>query len=149
MRGSPPLHLVLFAVGFALLAIPLARLTFARPATPAVVSTREASPGDTATPTLLRVRFAHPPRSASLKHEAAELLPAPSPEPRAPSFEARTRLTLPPDGIELLLEVTWPQGTPDTAVTVELEPDGLEARSQTRWSSGGMLTEVLTFHWKP
>ena len=34
MRGSPPLHLVLFVIGFALLAMPLAQLTFARPIAP-------------------------------------------------------------------------------------------------------------------
>jgi hypothetical protein len=52
------------------------------------------------------------------------------------------------DGDELWVSASWPSGTPDTALTVELEPDGLEQKSETRWSEAGELSEVLTFHWK-
>lgn len=38
----------------------------------------------------------------------------------------------------------WPEGTPDTALTVEVEPDGFETRSETRWSTGSALSEILT-----
>ena len=51
------------------------------------------------------------------------------------------------DGNELIVSATWPEGTPETALTVELEPDGFETRSETRWSSGTELNEVLTFTW--
>lgn len=138
MRGFPPLHLIIITIGFALLAMPLAHLTSARPATSTAAETSSPS----TTPTLIRVRFAHVPQSVSLKHDGRELLPA-------SSIEFRAELTIPPDGIELFLTATWPAGTPDTAITVELEPDGLETQSQTRWSNGGSLAEPLLFHWKP
>jgi hypothetical protein len=50
--------------------------------------------------------------------------------------------------VDVFLSATWPDNTPDTALTLELEPDGLEARSETRWSSAGSLDEVITFSWK-
>jgi hypothetical protein len=146
MRGSPPLHLVLFAVGFALLAIPLAQLTFARPERQAATQVEKAS---TATPTLIRLRFAHAPKSVSLKqHDGPELLSGTSGPPGA-EIEARGDLRISEDTIELLLDVTWPEGTPDTAVTVDLEPDEKELQGQTRWSTGARLEEVLSYQWKP
>jgi hypothetical protein len=50
--------------------------------------------------------------------------------------------------VDVFLSATWPQNTPDTALTLEIEPDGLEARSETRWSAAGSLDEVITFSWK-
>jgi hypothetical protein len=147
MRGSPPLHLVLFVVGFALLAVPLAQLTFARPARPA--EAREEAPSAD-TPTVIRLRFAHVPSSVSLKLDGAELLGKSSgPLSNRLRMETRGNLHIPSDGIELGIAAKWPQGTPDTAVTLELEPDGLDAQSQTRWSSGASLNEVLSYQWKP
>ena len=142
MRGSPPLHLVLFALAFALLAVPLGQLTFGR--LDASQTERVADPL-APTPAVLRVRFAHVPKGISVKLGAKELMPA-KPQATA-SMEARVELAIPKEGIDLLVGVTWPEGTPDTAVTVELEPDGLEAQAQTRWSTGAKLTEVFTFQW--
>ena len=145
MRGSPPLHLVLFAVGFALLAVPLAQLTFARPA---ISASEAATHAVEKTPTVIRLQFAHVPAKVSLKHEGVELLSTSNIQGGASRIETRAPLELSSDGIELMMEVTWPDGTPNTAVSVELEPDEKDAQSQTRWSRGAKLGEALTYQWK-
>jgi hypothetical protein len=146
MRGSPPLHLVLFAIGFALLAIPLAELTFARPVQK--LDTSAAAPLGS-TPTLIHLRFAHSPKSVSLKQSGGpELLK--KLEGNAPTeIETKVDLEIPEAGIEFFLNVTWPDGTPNTAVTVELQPDEMDPQSLTRWSSGASMNdEVISYKWK-
>lgn len=143
MRGAPPLHLVILAVAFALFAIPLAQLTFARHET--VMEKREIPKTVvTRTETLLHIRFAHVPRSLSLKLDDRELIPS---VPFVSPLDVRTEMVIPSDGIDIMLDVTWPEGTPETAVTIELEPDGLDTKSQTRWSTGGQLREILPYTW--
>jgi hypothetical protein len=146
MRGSPPLHLILFVIGFALLAVPLAQLTFARAERSATLPSQHAIDK---TPIIVRMRFAHAPSSVSLKLDGIEVLPTSSTQHPATRIEARAALPLPPEGIELSIAAKWPEGTPDTAVTIELEPDGLEAQSQTRWSRKHEMNDVLAYEWRP
>lgn len=143
MRGAPPLHLVLLAVAFGLFAIPLAQLTFARHETVMVKTEAPATPS-AQTGLLLRLRFAHVPKSLSLKMGDRELIPS---APVASPLEIRSEMIIPAEGLDLLLEVSWPEGTPETAVTIDLEPDGLETKSHTRWSTGTQLHESLPFLW--
>lgn len=146
MRGSPPVQLALLLAGFILVAVPLMQLTSARdlPAqvAPAVVGAHEAK-----VPTTVRVRFAHKPVKLSLKLGAQELLAAP--DLSASPVETSTDLLLPKEGIELQVSATWPDGTPDTALSIDLEPDALDAQSQTRWSTASVLQETLVYQWKP
>jgi hypothetical protein len=147
MRGSPLLQCLVGAIAFALFAIPLTRLTLARmdahPMEPASQTTAE-SAGKRHT--FIRVRLAHPPESLSLKLNGREIIPSPTP-PIPSLIETEASLPLSKDGIELMLAARWPEGTPDTAVTVELEPDELDARRETRWSAGPALNEILSFKW--
>lgn len=146
MRGSPPVQLALLLAGFILVAVPLLQLTSARdlpkPVEPAAVATQE-----TKVPTTVRVRFAHKPTKLSLKLGAQDLLA--DADPSASPIETSRDLLLPKEGIEVQASATWPDGTPDTALTVELEPDAMDAQSQTRWSIGSTLSETLVFQWKP
>lgn len=96
-------------------------------------------------PTLVRLRFAHRPLTVSLKEGDVEL--AVKVDLAASPVEFQTELEVSHDGNELILKATWPEGTPDTALTVELEPDGFDTRRETRWSSAASLDEVLTFTW--
>jgi len=146
MRGFPPLHILAFALAFALFAVPLARLTFARPSPVARQSPPATSEAET-TPTLLRLRLAHTPETLSVTLNGKELL-KPDAVKNA-SAASRVNLDIPTEGLELLVNATWPTGTPDTAVTIELEPDGLDSQSQTRWSSGSTLQEPFSYYWKP
>ena len=143
MRGSPPLHLVLFMVAFALLAIPLSHLTFARPES--VVTTSQVQASEK-TSTQLRFRFAHKPVSISVKLDGTELFSAKVPDKSTASV--RNELTIPKEGLELVVTVAWPEGTPDTAFTMEVEPDGMDMQTQTHWSSGSHMEEFYTFQWK-
>lgn len=42
----------------------------------------------------------------------------------------------------------WPENTPDTPVTLELEPEGKPTVSATRWSFGPSLNDSYSFSWK-
>lgn len=147
MRGSPLIHCLIGAIAFALFAIPLARLTFARgiPGPPAPAS-RVVPERAGVTRTFIRIRCAHTPKSISLKLGGKELIP-PAASASSSPIETEAPMPLPGDGVELALEARWPEGTPDTAVTVELEPDELDARRETRWSTGPVLNEILSFKW--
>jgi hypothetical protein len=141
MRGSPPLHLVLLIVLFGALAVPLAKLTFAR----AKVTMNHEVRQSGKTPTLIRFRFAHPPQSASITLNGGVLLGA-SVVPGS-NVETTQEIEIPKEGIEFLAKVLWPEGTPDTAFSIELEPDGLDTQTQTKWSSGSKLEDLFVFKW--
>ena len=147
MRGSPLLHCLIGAIAFALFAIPLVRLTVARAdVMPADRSSAEVAEPPGTKHTFIRIRFAHPPKSLSLKQGGRELIPA-STSPLPSPIETEVSLPVIKDGLELVLAARWPDGTADTAVTVELEPDELDARRETRWSTGPVLNEILGFKW--
>lgn len=149
MRGYPPIQLFFLMLAFGAMAVPLARLTFAREKPAAIV----AAPRETKakhTPTQLRIRFAHPVKSLSVKLGDRELLKnttAGVAKFMSP-VEAKLDLDIPADGIEFIVSAEWPEGTSDTALTLDLEPDGLDSKSETRWSSGHQMTEVLSFQWR-
>jgi hypothetical protein len=141
MRGFPPIQLFLLCLAFVALAVPLSHLTgntsHAKVVQPAVKEAQSVK-------ALLRLRFAHKPSTLSLKLADKELIASADASP----LEREAVLPATQDGVDVFLSATWPENTPDTALTLELEPDGLEARSETRWSAAGSLDEVITFSWK-
>lgn len=172
MRGFPPVQIFILGIVFGLLAWPLVQLTtgYGGPASAASghghdhdhdhdhsghggaekevkggTDHPEGAHKHVEVPTVVRVRFAHRPLTLSLKQGNEEL--AAKADLSASPAEFRTELEVSHEGNELVVNATWPEGTPETAVTVELEPDGFESRSETRWSSGTTLDEVLTFKW--
>lgn len=153
MRGFPPLHVIAFTLAFALLAIPLSHLTFARPdgggpakdnGTPA---TTAAAATKTKLTTYARLRLAHLPVSLSVTLDGIELLPVDGQKPLEGNVEFETALSFPNEGIELVVTAQWPAGTPDTAVTLELEPEEKEARTQTQWSTGESMSKPFAYTW--
>lgn len=141
MRGFPPIQIFLLCLMFGVIAVPLSHLTGETSHAKAVVTSSEAASSVNA---LLRLRFAHRPASLSLKVAELEAFSAVGDSP----MEAEVSLSALDRGVDVFLVATWPEGTPDTVVTLEIEPDGLEVRSETRWSSSGGLDEVITFSWK-
>jgi hypothetical protein len=141
MRGFPPIQLFLLCLAFVALAVALSHLT-GNPSNAKVIqpAVKEAQ----SVKALLRLRFAHKPSTLSLKIADKELITTTDASP----LEVGAVLASTQDGVDVFLSATWPDNTPDTALTLELEPDGLEARSETRWSSAGSLDEVITFSWK-
>ena len=141
MRGFPPIQIFLLCLAFIVLAVPLSHLTGNTSNAKVIkVAAKDAS----SVKALLRLRFAHKPATLSLKIADKELITTLDATP----IEVDTVLPATQEGVDIFLSATWPENTPDTALTLELEPDGLEARSETRWSSAGSLDEVITFSWK-
>jgi hypothetical protein len=159
MRGFPPFQIFLLGLLFGLLAVPLGYLTGRgghSAGAPVPKGEAEVIKGGAEhpegehrhedVPVLIRVRFAHRPLSLSLKSEGKELLPPGSDLSSSP-VEVQAEIAISHEGNELSLEAAWPEGTPDTALTVEVEPEGFETRQETRWSDGAALHEILTFVW--
>lgn len=141
MRGFPPIQIFLLCLAFIVLAVPLSHLTGNTSNAKVVkVAAKEAN----SVKALLRLRFAHKPSTLSLKIADKELITTVDASP----LELDAVLPATKDGVDVFVSATWPDNTPDTALTLELEPDGLEARSETRWSSAASLDEVITFSWK-
>ena len=149
MRGYPPIQLFFLMLAFGSMAVPLARLTFAKEKPVAAVAAPKAKETKL-TPTQLRIRFAHPLKSLSLKLGDREMLKNTTTgiATFTSPIELNQDLDIPPDGVEFIVAAEWPDGTPDTALTLEIEPDGLDTKSETRWSSAHQLTEVISFRWK-
>lgn len=142
MRGSPPIQIFLLGLMFIVLAVPLSHLT----GTTTPVKTAEVKKvvEVKGVKGLVRVRYAHRPVTLSVKIGEKEVIQGVEESP----MEVDAPLPSTKDGVDVFVKATWPEGTPDTAVTVELEPDGLATRSETRWSSAASLDEVITFEWK-
>lgn len=76
---------------------------------------------------------------------------------RPPSLAARNArvheetecgLPLKDGSVILTVSARWPENTPDTPVTLELEPEGKPTVSATRWSFGPSLNDSYSFSWK-
>lgn len=149
MRGFPPLHVLAFAVAFALLAIPLYHLTSAQlneaPAAPVNMDGKSVEK----LPAFIRVRMAHQPSSLSLTLDGVELLSPEQQKPGELEISLETPLAISPDGVEIFAKAAWPEGTPATALTIDLEAGDKEPRTQTNWSAGKELKAAYVFQWKP
>ena len=142
MRGFPPLHLILLSLIFAIIGIPLYRLTSAGP-----VRQEESEPvAGAKTAAYIRLKYAHRPTEVSARLGTDDLLKGISLDET--SIESEVQIAIPPDGFEIILSAKWPEGTPDTALTLEVEPAGLDSKKETRWTSGSPeLNEVIVFDW--
>ena len=129
-------------LAFIALAVPLVQLTSAVGAVD-IIATKGVKESKEVT-TRVVVRWAHKPAKLSLKSGNKELLTAIAEDP----METEVQLLIPKEGIELQAEAEWPAGTPNTALTIDLEPDSLESQSQTRWSVDGKLSEIIVYQWK-
>jgi len=133
---------VLAALG--LLAVPLLRLTSARPSPPAQRSAAKPSTDDL-TPAVLRLKLLTPARSIRLKTEVGGIL-LDLTDQAAGESEYGTSLPIRNDALDLLLEADLGDAPSDTAVFLTVMPDGREG--QTRYTIGsGALTQPLRFNW--
>ena len=144
----------MFSIAFALLAIPLMHLTStsifpvqAMERNDDAANDEGGSKNPQAKPVdaLVRLRYAHKPLSISLTQDGKELLK--DIDLSASTIEMTAAVGVSHEGNEVMLAATWPEGTPETPLTLEIEPDGFEARSETRWASDAELNEVITFQW--
>jgi len=141
MRGFPPIQIFLLVLTFVVLAVPLSHLTGTT--TPLKAAAVEKVVEGNSVKALVRLRYAHRPATLSVKIGDKEVMGGIEASP----MEVDASLPSPKDGVDVFVKATWPEGTPETAVTVELEPDGLATRSETRWSADGKMDEVITVKW--
>lgn len=144
MQGHPLKQLLLTLLLVALLVPVILRLTGgAQPATPQQVD-KGRQQGEL-TPVTIRLQFAHPPELVLLKDRATPLWTIEG-EGTTSQFELQRSLDLTEGLLELPVEVRWPEGTPETALTLSIEPEGMEAREVTLWGSA-TLNEFIELHW--
>jgi hypothetical protein len=138
MRGSPLLNALIAFLAIALLGIPVQRLTravaIAAP-TPAPVA------ADAEQKVPVELRFTTPPKSVRIQHLGKVIWSADEP---GTSADAELTLAWPKEGIDLLVEIDWPDDAPLSAARVVLtDPDNNE-RTETIWGTG-RKNKVLTF----
>ncbi len=142
MRGWPPVEVLALALALGLALVPLTLFTKDRDFTASVIHglvTRDK------TLVFLNARFAHPPASFELLHLERPVWKVDAAGGET-EFYGQAELSLPEEGIDLWIEVTWPDGTPKSVVEFTLEPDAMPGRSVTLWGEEQM-TEVATFLW--
>lgn len=153
MRSSPLLMLAVVALGFALIAVPLARLTWADDRAglkDAAVSMLPLTADADSVPVRLLIRYAHAPLRVVVRAGTEVVATFGPPEASAVGhMEQSGRVALGSERwLELLVEAEWPDSTPPTALGLELEPDGFETRRATLWADTPVATEVLSFSWR-
>ena len=132
MRGIPLLEIIAVLALFIAAAVPLAHLTSSDSSAPTAPPPAETAITTEGTPTFAYARFAHAPEKILLG--GVELT--------APDFDAEFGSV---PSASLSLEVTWPEGTPETAVTVTVEPENHRSFGATFWGSGAeTLITTLT-----
>ena len=96
-------------------------------------------------PTVITVRCAHRPEALSISCGGGLLW-----QPETPGLHEETECGLPLNNgsVTLTVSARWPENTPDTPVTLELEPEGKTTVSATRWSLGPSLNDSYSFSWK-
>ncbi len=146
MRGSPLFHVILVVLGLLGLAVPLSWLTRARtPEAVAPTAGEKLEPSLALTPARVVMKFAHAPATVRLAQGGRELV-------KEEALAGRTRVKAQTDvelaGGEFKLDVTWPAGTPESAVTLTVEPDGHEAATATVWGAE-TLGEIIKLEWRP
>jgi len=90
-------------------------------------------------------RFAHLPSWFRVSHDERVLWEVTDPK-QASEYMGKTTLDLADEGVELIIEVEWPEGTPHSAVELVLEPDALEGKGVTLWGTG-RIDEIATYRW--
>lgn len=143
MTSSPLRQFFPALAGSIMVGLLLYHMTSAPPAAPAALRNAPAGkvPG---VPTVITVRCAHKPESISIAAGGRLLWQSRSPDLHE---EAECLLPLKQDSATLTVSARWPEGTPDTPVTLELEPEGKRSVSATRWSFGPSLNDTYSFSW--
>ncbi len=144
MRGWPPLEAVLVIAAFVLALIPLWSFT-GNGSAPAEIDVPVPETIDE-TLVFLTAKFVHPPTRFQVIHLGEPIWTVTEPDGRS-EFHGEANLTIPPEGIDLIIEAEWAETASGTAVGLSLEPETLAKREATVWGPMPM-NEVATFLWK-
>jgi hypothetical protein len=137
MKGSPLARAIMTVLALLALLFPLQRLTSHQSAPvippPSQVSTARKKLHLELSSTTVPFKF-------RVTH-SGELIW--SGESSSPTVATDTELSFPPEGIDLVLDVSWPEDK-ETAVRLALTPEDAETIAKTVWGTTG-ASEVLTF----
>jgi hypothetical protein len=137
MRGSPLARAIMTVIALLALLLPLRRLTSHQSSTvlppPAQVSTARQKLHLELTSTTVPFKF-------QVIHGGKPIW---SGESTATTVATDTELRFPPEGIDLVLEVSWSEDQ-ETAVRLALTPEGSDTIAKTVWGTMN-ASEVLTF----
>ena len=137
MRGSPLARAIMTVIALLALLLPLRRLTSHQSSTvlppPAQVPTARQKLHLELTSTTVPFKF-------QVTHEGKPIW---SGESTATTAATDTELRFPPEGIDLVLEVSWNEDQ-ETAVRLALTPEGSDTIAKTVWGTMN-ASEVLTF----
>jgi hypothetical protein len=132
MNGRPLLRLLLVALAFTCLGVPVWQLTRST-AAPAPAEITSASKIEELSVTLT---FSAPAESFTLTHLDKAVL-------AAPVLSRTWRVAIPSEGIDLLLKARWPAKTKAAAVRLQISRKGETVTDKTFWAEGGMA-ELVT-----
>lgn len=135
MRGSPLLYALLAFIGIALLGFPVYSLTRPHP----VLEVPAPSHEPVKVP--LEFAFTTEPKSVRVKHLGKVVWSADAPGTHT---EAEFALEWPMEGVDLLVEITWPENAPLAAARLTLTDPQKEEQTRSIWGEGS-ASEVLTF----
>lgn len=143
MRGFPLINAAIILVALGLILVPLIKLTSTPSVGPAFANAPADLANDSESVTVsISFRSAHAPESIKVSHLGKTLVDTDTVQA---TFEVG--MAIPEEGVDLLVEVVWPNGTPDTALEVTLEPTAQESLAQVLWAEGS-AEEILTFVWQ-
>ncbi len=95
-------------------------------------------------PALLVIKCAHAAQRLTVSHGENILW-----QSDAPALQDEAEILIPATPhLTLSVKAVWPQGTPNTPITLELEPEGKPGAAATRWSFERELKDTFTFSWK-
>lgn len=136
MRGSPLLNALIAFLVIGLLGIPVHRLTravaIAGPTPPPAVASARVP---------VELRFTTAPKTVRIQHLGKVIWSADAP---GLSADAELTLTWPKEGVDLLVEVGWPEDAPLSAARVVITDPDLNEHTATIWGTGP-TPKVLTF----
>lgn len=137
MRGSPLLNALLAFLAIGLLGLPVQRLTRAStiaapaPATKATASAKVP----------IELRFTAAPKSVRIQHLGKIAWSADDP---GTSADAELDLSWPEEGVDLLIEIAWPDDAPLSAARLTLTDPAGNEHTGSIWGRGP-TNKVLTF----
>ena len=139
MRGRPLLQWALFALAWAILLVPIVRVTRSEHSAAA-----PAAPDAGSVTTWVSLRFSVIPESFTLRQGGVVVWQQTTTDER--EFEQALPLTVDAFGTEFSFSAGLPEGA--AAIEVSVEPDGRPARSRTVWANGD-VDALLAFSWRP
>lgn len=138
MRGSPLLNALFAFLAIALLGLPVQRLTRASAAAAATPAPVNAA---TTVKVPLELRFTAVAKSARIQHLGKTIWSVDDP---GPSADAELTLPWPAEGVDLLVEIAWPDDAQLSAARLTLTDPAGNEHTESIWGRGP-TNKVLTF----